>query len=115
MRDLITISKTIQSRNCLSSGRGLYSIAAPVGESIQAAAPSNQWSALRAYFRRSPAGSYAAVLTVGTRGRFISLPASANRPITMPETTPTSGPVTAIISLGVAANGMDFIIAASCA
>jgi hypothetical protein len=116
MRDLITISKTIQSRNCLSSGRGLYSIAAPVGESIRAAAPANTMErSVRVFQKILRQPGYAAVLMVGTRGRFISLPAaSANRPIAMPETSPTSSPVTAISSLGVAAGGMDFIIAASC-
>lgn len=40
--DLITISKTIQSRNSLSSGRGLYSIGALVGESPRTAAREKQ-------------------------------------------------------------------------
>jgi hypothetical protein len=42
MCDLITISKTIQSRNSQSSGRGLYSIGALVGESPRTVARENQ-------------------------------------------------------------------------
>jgi hypothetical protein len=42
MCDLITISRTIQSRNCLSSGRGLYSIGALVGEYLRTVERKNQ-------------------------------------------------------------------------
>jgi hypothetical protein len=54
-------------------------------------------------------------LTLDATGGFITLPAaSANRPMMMPEISPTTVPIMTIISLGAFDDGIDFIIAASC-